>query len=275
MGKIILVSLPIGNLKDLTARAQEVLALETNFFAEDTRVFKSLLSELGIQYAEKLIDSFHDHTEGKMTKIASIIESGKNVVMVSDAGSPVISDPAYPILKWAKANSVEVDSVPGVTSVVVALELSLFPAIPFTFWGFFPRSDKDKKDLLEKSIGLGGTHIYFESPHRIIETLHHIKKCFPEAEVALMRELTKKFQSVYRFKANDFNEEDIMVKGEFVIVLYAPVTGESLSSSELKSMVDEYLNTKSSAKQLAKIFSKITGENSSDIYDRLNRHGKS
>lgn len=274
MGKIILVSLPIGNLKDISVRASEVLAQEQNFFAEDTRVFKSLLSELGIQYAEKFIDSFHDHTEGKISKISALIESKKNVVMVSDAGSPVISDPAYPILKWAKANNVEVDTIPGVTSVVVALELSLFPAIPFTFWGFFPRSDKDKKDLLEKSVGLGGTHIYFESPHRIVETLDHVKKLFPEVEVALMRELTKKFQSVYRFKAKDFKEEDIMVKGEFVIVLYNPIAGDLLNNSELKEMVHDYLHQKSSAKQLAKIFSKITGENSSDIYDLLNRANK-
>lgn len=274
MGKIILVSLPIGNLKDLSLRATEILSGETYFFAEDTRVFKSLLNEVGIKYGEKHIDSFHDHTEGKISKISSLIESGKNVVMVSDAGSPVISDPAYPILKWAKAKNVEVDSIPGATSVVVALELSLFPAIPFTFWGFFPRSDKDKKELLNKSIMLGGTHIYFESPHRILETLVLIKDIFPNVEVALMRELTKKFQSVYRFVAKDFKEEDIMVKGEFVIVLYSPLSSDSFSNSELKEMVQEYLDKKSSPKQLAKLFSKITGENTSDIYSKLNRSNK-
>ncbi len=272
IGQILLVSLPIGNMADITERAKDTLARESVFYAEDTRVFKELLDQLGIRYSEKNIDSFHDHSKGKIPKIEEYLKNGSNVVIVSDAGSPVISDPAYPVLKWARENGVSVDTIPGVSSVIVAIELSLFPTIPFSFWGFLPRTNSEKKSSFAEVFKNPGTHVFFESPHRVLETLKLLSLDFPNVEVAVMRELTKKFQSVYRFRASDFKEEDIMVKGEFVLVIHVEKDENkklALIDDATRVMINEYLNGKKSTKGLSKIFSKITGENVSDIYKKL------
>lgn len=271
-GKIILVTLPIGNISDITDRAREELKKSKIVFAEDTRVFKSLMSDIGLQYGDKDIDSFHDHSKEKIQKISSLIMAGEIVHLVSDAGSPVISDPAYPLLEWARGNHVEVDSVPGVSSVLVALELSLFPSQPFTFWGFLPRTQSDKRGLFARAFTNAGTHIYFESPHRICDTLELLKNEFADFEVCVARELTKKFQTIVHFKASEYSESLLTVKGEFVIVLYKKAESQNrIRESELSSMVEAYLNEKSGPKQLAKIFSKITGLNTSEIYDKLKK----
>lgn len=271
-GKLYLITLPIGNLKDLTYRAKEQLQNGEVIYAEDTRVFKSLLTDLGIEYKDKTIDSFHDHSKDKIQKIGAQVLSGIDVCIVSDAGSPVISDPAYPLLEWAKENLVEVESVPGVSSVLVALELSLFPSQPFTFWGFLSRTDGEKKESFKKAYLQGGTHIYFESPHRIHETLELLKKFFPDFEVCVARELTKKFQTVVRFKAVDYEESLIQVRGEFVLVVYRKLDNKqnkSVLDDELVLMVEDYFESKAGSKQLAKIFSKITGLPTSEIYHKL------
>lgn len=271
-GKIVLITLPIGNLGDLTTRAREELELARLVFAEDTRVFKSFLSDIGVRYADKEIDSFHDHSKEKIQKIAKLLSDGETIHLVSDAGSPVISDPAYPLLEWARANQVEVDTVPGVSSVLVALELSLFPTQPFTFWGFLPRANFDKKDIFKEAYYRGGTHLYFESPHRIHETLELLKSHYSDFDVCVARELTKKFQTVVHFKASDYVEDLIMVKGEFVLVLYKKADlKEALVDDELVQMVESFLHEKSGPKQLAKIFAKITGVSTSDIYNKLKK----
>ena len=271
-GKIILITLPIGNLGDLTNRARLEIEKANLIFAEDTRVFKSLLSELGLTYSGKEIDSFHDHSKEKIEKIIEHLNNDKIVHLVSDAGSPVISDPAYPLLEWARLNQVEVDTIPGVSSVLVALELSLFPTQPFSFWGFLPRTNGDKKNIFKEAYSRGGTHIYFESPHRIVETLTLLKNNYPDFEVCVARELTKKFQTIVHFKASDFTEDKIMIKGEFVLVVYKKLDQkEFFLDDELVQMVDQYLNEKSGPKQLAKIFSKITGLSSSEVYNKLKK----
>lgn len=271
-GKIVLVTLPIGNLGDLTLRAREELKKATSVFAEDTRVFKSFMSEIGIQYGEKDIDSFHDHSKEKLQKIVKLIEEGNTIHLVSDAGSPVISDPAYPLLEWARQNKIEVDTIPGVSSVLVALELSLFPTQPFTFWGFLSRTTGEKKETFKEAYFRGGTHLYFESPHRIHETLDLLKNHYPDFEVCVARELTKKFQTIVHFKAQNYSEDLLTVKGEFVIILYKKAElKESFVDAELVQMVESFLYEKAGSKQLAKIFSKITGLSTSDIYNKLKK----
>lgn len=271
-GKIVLITLPIGNLGDLTFRAREELGLATIVYAEDTRVFKSLMSEIGLQYGDKNIDSFHDHSKEKIQKIAKLVSEGCTVHLVSDAGSPVISDPAYPLLEWARQNKIEVDTIPGVSSVLVALELSLFPTQPFTFWGFLARTSGEKKEIFKEAYYRGGTHLYFESPHRIHETLEILKNNYPDFEICVARELTKKFQTTVHFKASDYHENLINVKGEFVLVLYKkPDHKETRMDDELIQMVESFLHEKAGSKQLAKIFSKITGLPTSDIYNKLKK----
>ena len=139
MSGLTLVTLPIGNINDITLRALEALKSGEIFYAEDTRVFKDLLRNLGIEYQHKFIDSFHDQSIGKIEQILKKIEEGNQVYLVSDAGSPAISDPAYPLIKELVQKNISISTLPGVTSVVTALELSGLPPHPFHFWGFIGR----------------------------------------------------------------------------------------------------------------------------------------
>lgn len=273
MSGLVLISLPIGNSDDITLRALKVLKEETHFYAEDTRVFKELLQALNISLENKVIESFHDHAQDKVERIVQKIKGGQKICLVSDAGSPVISDPAYPLIRKVVDEGLELMTVPGVSSVVVGLELSGLPPHPFTFHGFLGRSEGEKKEFFMKLAALGGTHLFFESPHRIEESLGTLAQVLPEAQVSVMRELTKTFESVYRFIGKDWEafrkDHDFVVKGEFVVGVYLPGVKQAMSAG-LKSEAAEYLE-KPTTKKLAKLLAEITGETSKEIYARLNR----
>lgn len=274
MSDIILVTLPIGNLKDITQRALEALQDGEVFYAEDTRVFKELLHKYGISLDGKFIDSFHDQSVGKIDQIMEKIRSGKDVYIVSDAGSPMISDPAYPLQQRALLEGVEVKTLPGATAVTTALELSCLPPIPFHFWGFLLRGKSEKKESFKKLSGQNGTHIFFESPHRIFDTIEIFFEVYPEDELVICRELTKTYESVYRLKKEDLkNVKEIVVeKGEFVI-LFNLKNKETHSSDmlEVKELAADYLEHGGSPKKLAKILSKILNKETKVIYEQLSR----
>jgi 16S rRNA (cytidine1402-2'-O)-methyltransferase len=277
LSSLTLVSLPIGNLKDITLRAIETLKDGDIFYAEDTRVFKKLLDSLGIDYSSKFIDSFHEHSEGKILKILEKIQSGITVYLVSDAGSPLISDPAYPLLKKMREIGVEIKTVPGVTSVVTALELSGLPPQPFHFWGFISRSKNERIDFFRDLSMQAGTHIFFESPHRIFETVNSFFQVIPTGELTITRELTKVFESVYRITKESLPEIEkiLMDKGEFVVLFHVEnFKNPPVNNSEIVEMVEDYMEGKRNSKQLAKIFSKLLGTNTKSVYDRLIRSGK-
>lgn len=277
MSALTLVTLPIGNLKDITLRALESLKKGEHFYAEDTRVFKKLLESLEIDYSGKFIDSFHDHSEGKIKFIIEKLHSGVDIYLVSDAGSPMISDPAYPLLKKVKEEGIEIKTVPGVTSVVTALELSGLPPHPFHFWGFISRSKNERKDFFIELSGISGTHIFFESPHRIFETIDSFFNALPEGELIITRELTKAFESVYRITKKDLPEIEkiIMGKGEFVVLFHIENQKNSpMNNAEVVELVRDYLEGKPGTKKLAKIFSKILNVDTKTIYDQLSRSDK-
>jgi 16S rRNA (cytidine1402-2'-O)-methyltransferase len=274
LSSLILVTLPIGNNKDITLRALETLRSGEHFYAEDTRVFKSLLNSLEIDYSNKQIDSFHEHTEGKMDFITQKIKSGLTVYLVSDAGSPMISDPAFPLLKRMREEGIEIKTIPGVTSVVAALELSGLPPQPFHFWGFISRSKNERKDFFSELNKIPGTHIFFESPHRIKESIDSFFLAIPEGEIVVTKELTKTFESVYRLSKINVLEmkEKIIDKGEFVALFHVEQSKNSqVNSGEIVDLVKDYLNGVGGTKKLAKIFSKILGSDTKTVYDQLSR----
>ncbi len=270
MSSLILVTLPIGNAKDITVRALEGLKTGIYFYAEDTRVFKKLLDQLEISYHDKYIDSFHDHSEGKIPLIIEKLQSGKDVYLVSDAGSPMISDPAFPIIRKAIELNLEIKTLPGVTSVVTALELSGLPPHPFHFWGFISRTKGEKKTFFEHLGTISGTHLFFEAPHRIYETIETFFDIHPEGELVVTRELTKMYESVSRLKREHLRNlsELVLDKGEFVVLFHIE-DKKSVGNSELSAMVKDYLEGKPGTKKLAKIFAKILGEDQKKIYDQL------
>lgn len=274
MSELILITLPIGNLKDITLRALETLKSEKIFYAEDTRVFKQALESHGISYHDKSIDSFHDQSVGKIDTVLKKLNEGVNVCLVSDAGSPIVSDPAYPLIKKLIEEGHAVRTVPGVTSVITALELSALPPHPFHFWGFIGRSKNERRDFFIELGAVYGTHLFFESPHRLFETIEGFFEIFPDKQLVVTKELTKTFETVYRITKNDLPKlsEIIVDKGEFVVLFHNESSkGNSVEFKELQSMINDYLEQGGGPKKLAKIFAKALGTDTKTIYDQLNR----
>lgn len=276
MSELVLVTLPIGNIKDITLRALETLKSAKVVYAEDTRVFKELLTLFEISFADKSIDSFHDQTIGKIETIIKRIKNGEVVYLVSDAGSPVVSDPAYPLLRAALANQIAIRTVPGVSSVLCALELSALPPHPFHFWGFVARGMNEKTEFFSYLKSVSGTHLFFESPHRIYETIEIFFEVNPEKELVIARELTKMYETVYRLSKKNLEnlKEVVLDKGEFVLLYHNEKIDHSMSNIELKSLVEDYLDHGGTPKKLAKIFSKILQVETKFVYDQLSNSGK-
>lgn len=271
MGKIILLNTPIGNLGDITPRVLEALKSGTLFAAEDTRVFKELLSHLGISLQGKRVYSLHDQSEGGVVKKLIQEAHKEDLYVTSDAGSPIISDPAYPLVVAAYEEKIKVESYSGISSPVMALELSGLPPIPFHFHGFLPR-ESSKKGKVFADLSLG-THIYFEAPTRIAETLDIMSEKAPELQVAVVRELSKKFEQVLKFKAQDWKtfKNELVQKGEFVILIHQNQENSGAQSSELKELAQELLAKGAGPKQLSKLLSAILDRSSKEIYSELNR----
>ena len=195
-GKVYLVPTPIGNLKDITLRALEVLENVDEIAAEDTRQSLKLLNHFNIK---KPLFSYHQHNEqGKSDEMLSKLESGKNIAIVTDAGTPGISDPGSVIVKKCIENNISFEVLPGATAITTALVYSGLDTTKFIFRGFIPRETKERKILTEEIKDKKETLIFYESPHRLKDTLKDMLKFFGNRKIAVNRELTKKYQEVIR-----------------------------------------------------------------------------
>ena len=270
MSFLTLVGLPIGNIGDLTTRVKALLREESIFFVEDTRTFRSLLQRLEIDSDGKKIISFHDHSEEKKLELAlEFLKQGKRVCLASEAGSPVVSDPAYPLISAAIDAGFEIETLPAVSSVVAALELSGLPPNPFHFHGFLPREEEKKNRLFNALFTCPGTHIFFEAPNRIMASVTQLGQLIPQGSIVLVREITKKFQSVHRFTGEDWPNiaQDIVFKGEFVLLFYS--AGEkNVNIAKLQELAEGYLQQQNT-KLLAKLLGELTGRPVKTVYNRL------
>jgi len=271
VGKIVLLNTPIGNLGDITDRVKEALSNGVAFAAEDTRVFKDLLSHLGISVSGKKIFSLHDQSDPRQIDKLIEIAQREDLYIASEAGSPIISDPAFPLVQAAYENKIRVESYSGVSSPIMALEISGLPPIPFQFHGFLPReSGKRKKNFQELGYG---THIFFEAPTRIEETLDELCDLRLELDIAVIRELSKKFEQVLKFKASEWpsKKSELTFKGEFVLLIHNKQASQSLSSGEIKSLANEILTHGSNPKLLAKLLAEILDRPTKEVYSEINK----
>ena len=214
-----IVSTPIGNLKDITLRALETLKSVDLIAAEDTRHTKILLDHYGI---EKPLTSFFDHNQKiKGPYLVGLLKEGKTIALVSDAGTPGISDPGFSLIKLAQDNDIPITAIPGVTAAITALTLSGLPSHRFIFEGFLPPKSVGRCKKLESFKDQEGTVICYESPHRLLRTLEDIQKVLQDPTVVVARELTKKFEEVKRDKASVLVEhfKSHPPKGEFVLLM--------------------------------------------------------
>lgn len=273
MGKIILLNTPIGNLGDITKRVEEAFRTGTTFAVEDTRVFKELLNHLGISLQGKRVFSLHDQSEdGQVEKLLELVK-GDTLYVASEAGSPIVSDPAYPLIVAAYEKGLEVDSYSGVSSPIMALELSGLPPMPFQFHGFLPRESGKKKRVFAECGQ--GTHIFFEAPKRIKETLDELCEQLPEVSVAYVRELSKKFQEVKKFSALDWPKisDSLVEKGEFVLLIHKRESASSMQGG-IKELAQEIVTQGATPKQIAKLLGAILDRPTKDIYAEITRQRK-
>ena len=217
-GKLYIVATPIGNLGDITLRALETLKSVDLVLCEDTRVTARLLQKYDIT-TKKM--SYHQHSDReKVDLITNLLTEGSNIALVTDAGTPGISDPGNMLIKQLLKNKeIEIIPIPGATAVTTALSISGFPTDKFIFMGFPPHKNKRKKFFAEIAENKYTTVIY-ESCHRIDKCLNELMEVLEkDRKIVVCRELTKKFESVYRGTASEIVSMDVRDKGEFVIVV--------------------------------------------------------
>jgi len=274
VAKLILITLPIGNMEDLSPRGRKALQEGDHFFVEDTRVFKDRLKRADIFIEAKSLFAFHDQDRSKLSLVLDLLERGEDVYLASDAGSPLISDPAFPLVKEVIGRGFEIETLPGPNSVVTALELSGLPPHPFHFHGFLPKEKEKRKTCFEECAGISGTHIFFESPHRVLDSAEILSSLLPGAEICLAKELTKTYQTVHRFKAMDWAsiKDEVVAKGEFVLLFHNEF-GAKASSTKLLKLAEEVLQ-KPNNKKLSKLLSEVLDRNAKDLYQELGQNSK-
>lgn len=214
-----LVSTPIGNLEDITLRALRVLRGVDLVAAEDTRRTNNLLRFYNI---EKPLTSYYDHNkESKAPKLVKELRRGKKIALVSDAGTPGISDPSYYLIRMVLKEGMKIVPIPGPSSPIAALQVSGLPPDRFAFEGFLPRKRGDRRRRLEELRGERRTIVLFEAPHRILRALRDILDILGDRRAAICRELTKRFEEVLRGRVSELIQEleRKRPKGELVIVL--------------------------------------------------------
>ena len=214
-----IVSTPIGHLKDITLRAIEVLKSVDLSAAEDTRRTAFLCKEYG--FTAPLTSYFEHNESGRAQQLLAQLKEGRNIALVSDAGTPGISDPGYRLVSLARENGIPVTVVPGACAAIAGLSLSGLPTDKFAFFGFLPVKPGPRKRKLEEAVAFGGTAIFYESPHRILKTLKALRDDLNDPVVTVVRELTKTFEERLEDKASvlyaHFSAKAPL--GEFIILL--------------------------------------------------------
>ena len=269
-GQINIVSTPIGNLKDITLRAIETLKSVDLILAEDTRIAKKLLNHFSIN---NTLESFNDKNEDiKNENLIKDLKEGKNIAIISDAGTPQISDPGFKLIRSAREENIKVTPIPGCTALIAGLSASGISSDKFTFLGFLPRTKIKRRKNLRHLIHKQETLIFFESVHRIGSTIADMKELFgQERKAVLCKEITKIYES---FIGNNFKEitdyikeHQDKLKGEFTII----VEGNRELTIDLQKIdkILDILQSQISSKDAIKICSIITGYKKSTIYKRL------
>jgi len=262
-GKLYLVPTPIGNLKDITLRALEVLKSVDIIAAEDTRQSIKLLNYFNIK---KSLISYHQHNEqGKSENLIERLKEGKNIALVSDAGTPGISDPGSVIVSKCIEGGIDFEVLTGATAVTTALVYSGMDTTKFIFRGFLPRGNKERKVVIEELENRKETIILYEAPHRLKETLAFLKDSLGNRKISICKELTKLHEEILRFTLDEamiyYAEKN--VKGEFVLVIEGKSEEDILSEERskwedlsieehIRVYITEGLNKKEAVKKVAK-----------------------
>tara|TARA_B100001057_G_scaffold147620_1_gene147509 strand:+ start:653 stop:1495 length:843 start_codon:yes stop_codon:yes gene_type:complete len=266
-----IVATPIGNLDDITHRAIKVLKEGDVIICENPKHSLKLLNKLGIR--KKLI-ALHDYNEHKIIDMIKGLLKNKNCVLISDAGSPLISDPGYNLVQYCIDNKINVTSVPGPSAVISSLQLSGLPISEFVFFGFVPKSKKKIEDLVKNISQETKTSVFFVSSHKLITFLECLENIMPERSIAICKELTKLnefvFRGISRKVKNNLLEKKESLKGEFVAVIDRYTLNSQdfdeidLYKNEIKKMTKKFSLT-----DIVEIVHRFTKINKNKIYKWL------
>jgi len=269
-GVLYIVATPIGNLADLSERAKDTLAQVDIIACEDTRHTTKLLHHLGIH---KPLVAVHDHNESeKIEWAASALTEGKKIALVSDAGTPLISDPGFVLVRALREQGFNIQPIPGVSAIITALSAAGLPTDRFTFEGFLPHKAGAKREKLEAVAQESRTLVYYESKHRILDTLKVMTEVFGEDRSAVVaRELTKTFETFYQGALSQvleqISENENQQKGEFVVMITGNDNPQSASSVN-EDKLFKLLLAELPPKKAAAILSEVTGQNKKALYQK-------
>ncbi|MDH5302338.1 MAG: 16S rRNA (cytidine(1402)-2'-O)-methyltransferase [Gammaproteobacteria bacterium] len=270
-GCLYVVATPIGNLKDMSPRAVEILAEVALILAEDTRHSRPLLIHFGIGTP---LQSLHEHNEVEMAPVlCERILRGESMALISDAGTPLVSDPGYALLRQAHDMGVTVSPIPGASAMIAALSVAGLPSDRFAFEGFLPAKSSGRQQRLQGLAAETRTLIFYESPHRIIDSLRDMVTVLGADRLACMgRELTKRFETIRRAPLGELltfvEGDDNQQKGEFVLMLAGAPEVETDEASLSVDRVLDVLLEELSTKQAAALAAKLTGRKKNEVYQR-------
>lgn len=266
-----LITTPIGNMDDITYRAIKTMEEVDILLAEDTRVTKLLLNHFGIN--NKLIANHKFNEESNVEQIISYLKKGMNVGLVSDRGTPIISDPGYEAAKKIIEEGFNVISIPGVTALIPALTSSGLIPQPFLFYGFLNSKDSKQKKELETLKNEKSTIIFYEAPHRITNTLNNILEVFGNRDCSISREITKKFEEIYRGKISEVLPLLENAKGEMVIVVAGNNNVNTFSNLTIVEHVNLYIKEGKTVMDSIKLVAKERKITKNEVYSSYHKGG--
>ena len=276
MAALYIVATPIGNLEDISARAIKVLQQVAMVFCEDTRHSKMLLNKVGVTTK---LRSCHEHNEAeRVVELCDLLAKGLSVALISDAGTPLVSDPGYRLVSAAREAGFDILTVPGCCAAIAALSISGLPCHEFQFAGFLPHKKQARQKLLESKLSNPVTTIYYESVHRVKETLIMLADLAPRREIFLAKELTKQFEQSKKGTPELVLQWLLAVperlRGEFVLIV-GPVeqtkNGMVANADRLLALLQGELPPK----RVAHIVSEVTGISKKELYQQLVRDADS
>jgi 16S rRNA (cytidine1402-2'-O)-methyltransferase len=235
---------PIGNAQDITLRALDILQNSDVLVCEDTRTTLNLLQLHGTQRKERPVLSYHDHSGNQVReKIMAYLREGLSVAYASDAGTPLVADPGYKLLLACIEENIPVTMTPGASASIMALGLSGLPTDRFLFAGFLPAKSNSRVKMLQSYAAYPTTLIFYESPHRITETLEDILSALGNRPIALCRELTKMYEEIRRGTVSEVLEscQTDPPRGEIVLVIAGNTQEDSLSDEDLRRILEEHM----------------------------------
>lgn len=262
------VATPIGNLQDITIRAIEILKNAKAIYCEDSRQSGKLLTHFGITTS---LASYHEHNAEKVRPLLlEKLESGQAIALISDAGTPLISDPGYKLVSLCHDRGIKVYTIPGPSAPIAALSASGLPSDHFYFGGFLPTKEGERQHVLEDAIHITHTLIYFETPNRLLSTLKDIRTIMGDRTICVARELTKTFETIIRGKVSEllaYYQTEGVLKGEIVLLIHGADKKVETLDKPTEFLLKELI-THVPLKQACSLIADVTGIGKKILYNK-------